>query len=60
MSTSQRSATSSVVGTASGHGEKASAISSAVFRKNSLVSKLSFGCSSVDLVCTQSSAAWFL
>ena len=33
-------------------------ISSLLLRKNSLVSKLIFGASSVDLVCTQSSAAW--
>jgi hypothetical protein len=54
----QRSAISSVVGTASGHSAKEAAISAESLRKNSLVSKVSFGASSVDLVCTQSSAAW--
>jgi hypothetical protein len=54
----QRSAISSVVGNASGHSAKAAAISSGPLRKNSLVSKVSFGACSVDFVCTQSSAAW--
>ena len=36
-----------------------SAISSVDLRKNSFVSKLIFGCASVDFVCTHSSAAWW-
>ena len=59
ISTSQRSAISSVVGTASGQRENDSLISAGLLRKNSLVSKRSFGCSIVDLVCTHRSAAWF-
>ncbi len=58
MSTRQRSAISTVLAIASGHSAKESRISSLLLRKNSLVSKLSFGASRVDLVCTQSSAAW--
>ena len=58
-STSQRSAMSSVVCSASGQAENASAISSEDFRKNSLVSNFSFGESSVLLVCTHSSALWW-
>ena len=58
ISTLQRSAISSVVGTASGQAVNDSAISAGLLRKNSLVSKVSFGCSRVDFVCTQSSAAW--
>jgi hypothetical protein len=59
ISTSQRSAISSVVSTDPGQAVNDSAISSFDLRKNSLVSKLIFGCSSVDFVCTHSSAAWF-
>ncbi len=57
ISTSQRSAISSVLARASGQGAKDSAISSLDFRKNSLVSKVIFGALSVDFVCTHSSAA---
>ncbi len=59
ISTSQRSAISSVIGTASGQRANDSLISVGLLRKNSLVSKRSFGCSIVDLVCTHRSAAWF-
>ena len=59
ISTSQRSAISSVVAIAAGHSAKACAISSLDFRKNSLVSNVSFGALSVDFVCTHSSAVWW-
>ena len=59
ISTSQRSAISSVEAIASGVAANDSAISSVDFRKNSFVSKLIFGCASVDFVCTHSSAAWW-
>ena len=58
ISTSHRSAISSVEATASGQRANDSAISPGLLRKNSLVSKRSFGCSMVDFVCTQRSAAW--
>ena len=59
ISTSQRSAISSVEASASGMSANDSAISSVDLRKNSFVSKLIFGCASVDFVCTHSSAAWW-
>ena len=59
ISTSQRSAISSDAATAPGIAANDSSISSVDFRKNSFVSKLIFGCASVDLVCTHSSAAWW-
>ena len=58
MSTLQRSATSSVIGTASGHWANESAISWELLRKYSLLSKVSFGFSIVDFVCTHRRAAW--
>ena len=59
ISTSQRSAISSVEWSASGHSANAAAISSLERRKNSFVSKVIFGAASVDLVCTHSSAVWW-
>ena len=59
ISTSQRSAISRELASASGMSLNDSAISSEDLRKNSFVSKLIFGCASVDLVCTHSSAAWW-
>jgi hypothetical protein len=56
MSTSQRSAISSVVASASGMSANASAISSELLRKKSFVYDI-FGAASVLLVCTQSRAA---
>ena len=53
---SHRSAISSVAATAPGRSANASPISSDDLRKNSLFSKLIFGCWSVDFVCTHSSA----
>ncbi len=58
MSTSQRSAISTVAATDSGHSAKSAAISSELLRKNSFVSNESFGWASVDFVCTHSSARW--
>jgi hypothetical protein len=54
----QRSAISSVVAIDSGHCAKAAAISSESLRKNSLVSKVSFGSASVLFVWTHRSALW--
>ena len=58
ISTLQRSAISTVVASASGQAAKSPAISSEPLRKNSLVSKLSFGSRIVLFVWTQSSARW--
>jgi hypothetical protein len=58
ISTLQRSAISSVVAIASGHGRKSAATWAESFRKNSFVSKDSFGSASVLFVWTQSSARW--
>ena len=54
----QRSAISTVVAIDSGHSANACAISPESLRKNSFVSKVSFGSASVLLVWTQSSALW--
>ncbi len=60
ISTSQRSAISTVLASASGHSANACAISSLERRKNSFVSKVIFGAASVDFVCTHRSAVWWL